>query len=99
MTELPLVKLPHFVTVEDLSSEQVLSLIHRAEFYKDGGEMPKITKPVYVTNAFFENSTRTHTSFEVAETKPSRRKKKGKFNDCISDMKAISIIFLLLSSF
>ena len=23
MTELPLVKLPHFVTVEDLSSEQV----------------------------------------------------------------------------
>ena len=67
MTELPLVKLPHFVTVEDLSSEQVLSLIHRAEFYKDGGEMPKLTKPVYVTNAFFENSTRTHTSFEVAE--------------------------------
>lgn len=67
MTELPLVKLPHFVTVEDLSSEQVLSLIHCAEFYKDGGEMPKLTKPVYVTNAFFENSTRTHTSFEVAE--------------------------------
>ena len=57
MTELPLVKLPHFVTVEDLSSEQVLSLIHRAEFYKDGGETPKLTKPVYVTNAFFENST------------------------------------------
>src|SRR5699024_7062565 len=67
MTELPLVKLPHFVTVEDLSSEHVLSLIHRAEFYKDGGETPKLTKPVYVTNAFFENSTRTHTSFEVAE--------------------------------
>lgn len=54
MTELPLVKLPHFVTVEDLSSEQVLSLIHRAEFYKDGGETPKLTKPVYVTNAFLK---------------------------------------------
>ena len=76
MTELPLVKLPHFVTVEDLSSEQVLSLIHRAEYYKNGGETPKLSKPVYVTNAFFENSTRTHTSFEVAEKKLSNLKSK-----------------------
>ena len=46
MTELPLVKLPHFVTVEVLSSEQVLSMINRAEFYKDGGEKTKLTEPV-----------------------------------------------------
>lgn len=64
---LPLVKLPHFVSVEDLSADQVLSLINRAEYYQQGGATPKLSEPVYVTNAFFENSTRTHTSFEVAE--------------------------------
>lgn len=67
MAQLPLVKLPHFVTVEDLSTDQVLSLIQRAEYYKQGGQVPELAEPVYVTNAFFENSTRTHTSFEVAE--------------------------------
>ncbi|MDO4903681.1 MAG: aspartate carbamoyltransferase catalytic subunit [Limosilactobacillus sp.] len=67
MTEL--VKLPHFVSVENLSTDQITSLIERAEYFKKGGATPELTKPVYVTNMFFENSTRTHTSFAMAEKK------------------------------
>lgn len=63
------VKLPHFVTVKDLTNEQVLDLIERAEYFKKGGAVPKFDTPVYVTNMFFEDSTRTHTSFEMAERK------------------------------
>lgn len=64
-----LVHLPHFVTVEDLTVEQTLALIERAEEFKAGTPAPKLSQPVYVTNMFFENSTRTHTSFAMAEKK------------------------------
>ncbi|WEV44269.1 aspartate carbamoyltransferase catalytic subunit [Lactobacillus sp. ESL0684] len=64
-----IVALPHFVSVEDLSTTKVQALIDRAEYFKAGGTSPKLTEPVYVTNMFFENSSRTHTSFEMAETK------------------------------
>ena len=59
------VKLPHFVTVKDLTTDQVLNLIKRAQYFKAGGTVPQFTKPIYVTNMFFEDSTRTHTSFEM----------------------------------
>lgn len=64
-----LVSLPHFVSVENLSVDQVNALLKRAEYFKNGGQVPKLTQPVYVTNMFFENSTRTHTSFAMAEKK------------------------------
>ncbi|WEV40899.1 aspartate carbamoyltransferase catalytic subunit [Lactobacillus sp. ESL0681] len=64
-----IVALSHFVSVEDLSTAEVQTLIDRAEYFKAGGASPKLTEPVYVTNMFFENSSRTHTSFEMAETK------------------------------
>lgn len=67
MTEF--VKLPHFVSVEKLSVDQINTLITRAEYFKNGGATPQLTAPVYVTNMFFENSTRTHTSFAMAEKK------------------------------
>lgn len=57
----------NFVTVEDLSMPQVLSLIARAEHFKRGGDIPRFTHPIYVANLFFENSTRTHHSFIMAE--------------------------------
>lgn len=63
------VKLSHFTTVEDLTTEQVFNLIKRAEAFKNGAKPTPLTKPVYVTNMFFENSSRTHTSFEMAERK------------------------------
>lgn len=64
-----LVTLSSFVNVEDLNVEEVEALIARAQYFKNGGASLRLTKPVYVTNMFFENSSRTHTSFEMAERK------------------------------
>lgn len=64
-----LATLSSFVNVEKLSLAEVESLIARAQYFKKGGASPQLTKPVYVANLFFENSSRTHTSFEMAERK------------------------------
>src|SRR5699024_8724931 len=64
-----LLSLNNFVSVENLENEDVEKLIKRAEYFKNGGEAPHLNKEVYVANLFFENSTRTHTSFEMAERK------------------------------
>lgn len=69
MKSLNLVSLPHFVSVENLSVDEVTALIQRAEYFKHGGAVQKLTHPVYVANMFFEDSSRTHTSFEMAERK------------------------------
>lgn len=69
MKNINLVTLPSFVSVENLSTEEVQALIARAQYFKNGGASPNLTSPVYVTNMFFENSSRTHTSFEMAERK------------------------------
>lgn len=57
----------NFVSVENLTPDEVQALIDRAEYFKRGGAVPKLTSPVYVANLFFENSTRTHNSFGMAE--------------------------------
>ena len=62
-----LLSLNNFVSVENLENEDVEKLIKRAEYFKNGGEAPHLNKEVYVANLFFENSTRTHTSFEMVE--------------------------------
>ena len=62
-----LLRLPYFVSVEQLSADDVLHLLQRAQYFKNGGEVPALSRPIFCTNMFFENSTRTHTSFEVAE--------------------------------
>ena len=69
MKKLNLVALPHFVSVENLKNDEVKALIKRAEYFKKGGAVARLTSPVYVTNMFFEDSSRTHTSFEMAERK------------------------------
>lgn len=58
----------NFVNLEELSVEQILSLIKQALAFKTGQERPKI-EPLMVANLFFENSTRTHSSFQVAQIK------------------------------
>lgn len=68
-TEKKYVRLPHFVTIENLSNDDVYALIERAEYFKHGGCPEKLENPVYAVNMFFEDSTRTHTSFEMAERK------------------------------
>ena len=62
-----LLRLPYFVSVEQLSADDVLHLLQRAQYFKNGGQVPTLSRPLFCTNMFFENSTRTHTSFEVAE--------------------------------
>ncbi|MCP9311728.1 aspartate carbamoyltransferase catalytic subunit [Liquorilactobacillus satsumensis] len=64
-----IVTLQHFLTVKKLQVEQVESLIARATFFKNGGAVPQFETPLYAANLFFENSTRTHCSFEMAERK------------------------------
>lgn len=69
MEKITNVKLSHFVSMEQLSQEQVLALIKRAGYFKKGGKPEKLIQPVYAVNMFFEDSSRTHTSFEMAERK------------------------------
>lgn len=62
--------LKHFVTTEYLEIDEVFSLIQEAIELKN---TPQDEYPCYhnefVSNLFFENSTRTHLSFEVAQKK------------------------------
>lgn len=69
MKNINFVNLKNFVSIENLTNQEVMALIKRAEYFKNGKEIPKLSEPVYVTNMFFENSSRTHTSFEMAERK------------------------------
>mgnify|MGYP002409670454 CR=1 FL=1 len=57
-----------FVSADQLTPALVYQLIHDAQAFKHGQQVTA-TKPVYAVNMFFENSTRTHTSFEMAERK------------------------------
>ena len=70
MTENPnLIKLENLTSMEDLSSEQVMSLIKRALQFKSGQAQFQLDRQTFASNLFFENSTRTHNSFHVAERK------------------------------
>ncbi|WP_105123363.1 aspartate carbamoyltransferase catalytic subunit [Streptococcus suis] len=60
------VSLKHLVTMETLSNEEVLGLIQRGLAFKKG-ESVTLSRKYYASNLFFEDSTRTHKSFEMAE--------------------------------
>lgn len=60
------VSLKHLVTMETLSNEEVLGLIQRGLAFKKG-EPVTLSRKYYASNLFFEDSTRTHKSFEMAE--------------------------------
>lgn len=63
------VSLKHLLTVEALHDKEVMGLIKRAQQFKNGATWVNKPRDYYVANLFFENSTRTHKSFEVAERK------------------------------
>lgn len=63
------VSLKHLVTMETLSNEEVLGLIERGIAFKNGRADFTLDRQYFVANLFFESSTRTHKSFEVAEKK------------------------------
>ncbi|MTV82046.1 aspartate carbamoyltransferase catalytic subunit [Secundilactobacillus folii] len=56
------------LSMQNLSANEVMSFIHEAQAFKAGYQI-QLTRPAYAANLFFENSTRTHTSFEMAERK------------------------------
>lgn len=58
----------HLLTMDELNKEEIEELLNRAAFFKKA-KKTKFEKEVYAVNLFFEPSTRTHTSFEMAEKK------------------------------
>lgn len=58
----------HFVNLNDYNEEEILLLIKTALAYKNQSVFPLHTG-IYAVNCFFEESTRTHKSFEMAERK------------------------------
>ncbi|MCK8606590.1 aspartate carbamoyltransferase catalytic subunit [Apilactobacillus ozensis] len=58
----------NFVNLSDFYEKQILDLIKLSEKFKQGYQV-YLKEPVYVANLFFENSTRTHTSFYMAESR------------------------------
>ena len=61
---------PHLLSVEELSIPEVDILLNKANFYADAnkqkGKLEKTLKRSTVITLFFETSTRTKTSFELA---------------------------------
>ncbi|MEG0471003.1 MAG: aspartate carbamoyltransferase catalytic subunit [Solibacillus sp.] len=58
----------NLLSMEHLSNEEILHILDRAKAFENGEE-PKIARTYNVSNLFFEPSTRTKTSFEMAERK------------------------------
>ena len=60
----------HLLGVDDLTREDVYHILERAKYYIDKNRQPDkkhaILKGRTIINLFFENSTRTRTSFELA---------------------------------
>lgn len=56
----------HFLSVEDMSSDDVMRIIERGRQFK-AGDAPRVEPGHVAINMFFENSTRTMTSFQMAE--------------------------------
>jgi aspartate carbamoyltransferase catalytic subunit len=57
----------HFISVDQLSEIDIFNLIIKAESYRKHAQ--QINQQLFVANLFFEPSTRTKTSFMVAEKK------------------------------
>lgn len=58
----------NLLSMEHLTKEQIMSLIDRANQFEQG-EQSTLNREYSVANLFFEPSTRTKTSFEMAERK------------------------------
>ncbi|MBR2076935.1 MAG: aspartate carbamoyltransferase catalytic subunit [Exiguobacterium sp.] len=56
----------HFVSLDTLSLEEIMGMIEESLRYKQG-DLPPLFDGKTVANLFFENSTRTKNSFQMAE--------------------------------
>jgi aspartate carbamoyltransferase catalytic subunit len=59
----------HLLVSNDLSKTDILFILEKANSYSQKSTYPKIYENKVVANLFFENSTRTRFSFEIAEKK------------------------------
>lgn len=59
-------KLNQLLTVNDLSDDMILALIQRAIAYKEGATY-QFLEPKFVANLFYEDNTKSHYSFEMAQ--------------------------------
>ncbi|ASP28486.1 aspartate carbamoyltransferase catalytic subunit [Spiroplasma corruscae] len=62
-----MIKFNNLLTIESLSNEEIMYLIKKALNFKLNNEIPKLKRETFIANIFFENSTRTHKSFEIAQ--------------------------------
>lgn len=58
----------NFVNLNDLTIQEIMQLIKKSLAYKNG-QLALPTESKHVANLFFENSTRTASSFQMAESK------------------------------
>ncbi|MGE6258682.1 aspartate carbamoyltransferase catalytic subunit [Heyndrickxia sporothermodurans] len=56
----------HLLTMSDLKKEEIIRILHEAEQFSFGNTWTSPQK-IFAANLFFEPSTRTRTSFEMAE--------------------------------
>lgn len=56
----------NLLSMEHLSNEEIMMILNRAQHFENG-ENPVLQREFHVANLFFEPSTRTKTSFEMAE--------------------------------
>ncbi|OJF92937.1 aspartate carbamoyltransferase catalytic subunit [Alkalibacterium sp. 20] len=68
MTKLKAKHMRHFVSLEQYDNEEIIDMIESAIEFKRQTKFPTYTEN-YAINCFFEQSTRTHKSFEMAERK------------------------------
>ncbi|MFY4773802.1 aspartate carbamoyltransferase catalytic subunit [Metabacillus sp. RGM 3146] len=57
----------HLLAMNELTAEEIHGILEDAENFKSGMKFFKKQEPIFVANLFFEPSTRTRLSFEVAE--------------------------------
>ncbi len=66
----PILKSKHLLGIADLSATEIAALLDLADIYADntrkGDKHDKVLKGLTQINLFFENSTRTQSSFELA---------------------------------
>ncbi|KRN78058.1 aspartate carbamoyltransferase catalytic subunit [Weissella minor] len=96
----------NFVNLNELSTSDIQALIERALEFKSGAAQPTQTNHM-VANLFFENSTRTHSSFQVAELKmgwqqimidpqTSSTKKGESLSDTLKTLGALGVEFAVI---
>ena len=59
----------HFLSIEDLNNSEILKLIERGRYFLNQKEFSNLLKNQIFFNIFFEDSTRTISSFNVAAIK------------------------------